>query len=136
MNNCIFCDIISDSVSSLKVYENAHTCVFMDTAEDVDGHMIVVPKRHVKCITDCDETTLHHVMDTVKRITDHCVTQCGYSGVNLLHASGECAGQSISHFHIHVIPRKKGDGIDAWPMLPGIARPTAATFQTLCMRKL
>ena len=58
-------------------------------------------------------------MRTVKRISNHLTDDCGYDGVNLLNASDESAGQSVPHFHIHMIPRKKNDGIDAWPKLEG-----------------
>ncbi|MBR6615028.1 MAG: HIT family protein, partial [Lachnospiraceae bacterium] len=54
-------------------------------------------------------------MKTVKKISCHLTENCGYDGVNLLNASGTSAGQSVPHFHIHIIPRKNGDNIDAWP---------------------
>jgi len=79
----------------------------MDIAKDVDGHVLVIPKKHCKGILDCDPETLHAVMDTVQRVSLHLTGKCGYDGVNLLNASGESAGQSVPHFHIHVIPRKR-----------------------------
>ena len=54
-----------------------------------------------------------------KKIANHLVDNCGYDGVNLLNASDESAGQSVPHFHIHIIPRKNNDGIDAWPRFNG-----------------
>ncbi len=117
--DCIFCKIVNDEIPSMKVYEDEYTMVFMDIAKDVDGHMIAIPKKHVKNILDCDVDTYHHLMDTVKKISKHCVKECGYEGVNLLNASDESAGQSVPHFHIHIIPRKRNDGIDAWPRFEG-----------------
>ena len=90
----------------------------MDTANDVDGHMLAVPKKHVKNIFECDEETLFHLMAAVKKVSIHCINH-GYDGINLLNASGEHAGQSVSHLHIHIIPRRAGDGINAWPHFPG-----------------
>lgn len=119
--DCIFCRIAAGDIPSLKVYEDDYTLVFMDIAKDVDGHMLAIPKKHVKNILDCDEETLQRLMATVKRIANHCVENCGYEGVNLLNASDESAGQSVPHFHIHMIPRKADDGIDAWPSFPGAA---------------
>ena len=58
---------------------------------------------------------------------------CGYDGVNLLNASGESAGQSVPHFHIHIIPRKKGDGIDAWPAFSGARRNLKEVYEELRM---
>ena len=117
--NCVFCKIVNGELPSLKVYEDENTMVFMDIAKDVDGHMVAIPKKHVKSILDCDEATLQQLMFAVKKVSCHCVDQCGYDGVNLLNASDESAGQSVPHFHIHIIPRKKDDGIDAWPQFDG-----------------
>lgn len=117
--DCIFCKIVNGEIPSMIVYEDEHTQVFMDIAKDVDGHMVAIPKKHVTNILDCDEETLHHLMNTVKKISNHCVSNCGYDGVNLLNASGESADQSVPHFHVHIIPRRKNDGIDAWPNFEG-----------------
>lgn len=117
--DCIFCKIVNGDILSLKVYEDEYTVVFMDIAKDVDGHMVAIPKKHVKCILDSDLETLNHLMETVKKVANHCVNHCGYEGVNLLNASDESAGQSVPHLHIHIIPRKSNDGIDAWPVFNG-----------------
>ncbi len=103
----------------MKVYEDSDTVVFMDLAKDVDAHMLVVPKKHVKSIFDCDMDTLCHLMKTVKKISNHCIEACGYDGINLLNANDESAGQSVQHFHIHIVPRKKNDNINAWPNFSG-----------------
>ena len=117
--DCVFCKIISGDIPSFKIYEDEYTLAFMDIAKDVDGHIVVIPKAHIKSILDCDVETLNHLMLTVKKSADHLVDNCGYDGVNLLNASDESAGQSVPHFHIHIIPRKNNDGIDAWPRFNG-----------------
>ena len=117
--DCVFCKIISGDIPSFKIYEDEYTLAFMDIAKDVDGHIVVIPKAHIKSILDCDVGTLNHLMLTVKKIVNHLVDNCGYDGVNLLNASDESAGQSVPHFHIHIIPRKNNDGIDAWPRFNG-----------------
>ncbi|MBR5232433.1 MAG: HIT family protein [Clostridia bacterium] len=131
--DCVFCKIAKGVIPGFKVYEDEHTLVFMDIAKDVDGHMLAIPKKHVKNILDCDDETLHHLMTAVKKVSNHCVDACGYDGVNLLNASDESAGQSVPHFHIHIIPRKKGDGIDAWPAFNGAKHETEELFQKLRM---
>lgn len=118
MNDCIFCKIIQEN-KILKVYEDEYSVAFMDIAGDVDGHIVAVPKKHVKNILDCDEETLCMLINAVKKISNHLVDNCGYDGVNLLNASDESAGQSVPHFHIHIIPRRKNDGIDSWPAFNG-----------------
>ncbi|MDF2586949.1 MAG: family hydrolase [Anaerocolumna sp.] len=119
MDDCVFCKIIDGKIPSMKLYEDEYTIVFMDIAGDVNGHMVAVPKKHVKNILDCDNDTLEHLIKTVKLVSNHCVDKCGFHGVNLLNASDESAGQSVGHFHIHIIPRQKDDGIDAWPDFKG-----------------
>lgn len=117
--DCIFCKIVSGQVPCMKVYEDEHTLVFMDIAGDVDGHMVAIPKNHIENILDCDTESLNRLMRAVKKVSNHCVENCGFDGVNLLNASDTSAGQSVPHFHIHIIPRKKNDGIDAWPKFEG-----------------
>ncbi len=119
MQDCIFCKIIKEEIPSYKIYEDEFSYAFMDIANDVDGHIIAIPKKHIKNILDCDDETLCKLMKTVKKIANHCVDECGYDGVNLLNASDESAGQSVNHFHIHIIPRKNGDEVDAWPSFDG-----------------
>lgn len=119
MCDCIFCKIIAGELPGMKVYEDQYTFAFMDIAKDVDGHILVVPKKHVTNVLDCDEETLTQVMKTVKKIANHCVENCGYDGVNILNASDASAGQTVFHLHMHIIPRKAGDGIPGWPVFTG-----------------
>lgn len=132
MDNCIFCKIINNK-SMMKVFEDNWTVAFMDVAKDVDGHILVAPKKHVKNILDCDLDTLNKVMNSVKKVSNHLVDECGYEGVNLLNASDESAGQSVPHFHIHIIPRKKNDDIDAWPVFTGAEQDLETVFEKVKM---
>lgn len=131
MSDCVFCKIIRCDIPCRKVYEDAYTISFMDAAEDVDGHILVVPKKHIYNILDCDSDTLTYVMNTVKIVSNMLVEKCGYDGINLLNASGESSGQSVPHFHIHVIPRKKDDGIDAWPVFHGAKRDVDQVYREI-----
>ena len=133
MNNCIFCKIASGEIPSMRIYEDEQTLTFMDVAKDVDGHMLVIPKKHYKSILDCDTETLAAIMQTVKTVSMHLTAECGYEGVNLLNASEECAGQSVPHFHIHIIPRKQNDQIDAWPHFDGAKQDLHSIFNRLKM---
>ncbi len=122
MDDCVFCRIASGEIRDLRVYEDEHTLAFMDTAMDVDGHMLVIPKAHAVNILDCDNDTLCRVFSTVKKVSNHLVDNCGYHGVDILCANGEAAGQSMLHFHVHIIPRRDDDGLGgqgAWPSFPG-----------------
>lgn len=128
---CVFCKIIKGEIPSYKVYEDEYTYAFLDIAKDVDGHTLVVPKKHVTNILDCDEETLAYVMNTVKKISNHYVNNCGYSGVNILNANGEDSGQTVFHLHIHIIPRKNADGVDAWPHFAGAKEDIAEMWEKL-----
>ena len=134
MENCVFCKIVNGMLPSMKVYEDDYTLAFMDLAKDVDGHILVIPKKHCKNILDCDFDTLSATIHTVKSVSNHLVNNCGYDGVNLLNASDESAGQSVPHFHIHIIPRKNGDCIDAWPKFDGANHETEELFPNLRVR--
>ena len=133
MSDCIFCKIASGEIQGMRVYEDVETLAFMDLAKDVDGHVLVIPKKHCKNILDCDPDTLSAVMNTVKKVSLHLTEKCGYNGVNLLNASDESAGQSMPHFHIHIIPRRKNDGIDAWPAFTGAKEEIADVFERIRM---
>ena len=92
MKKCIFCSIADGTLPAMKLYEDEHSVAFMDTAGDVDGHILAVPKIHTASLLDCPGETLSQLMKAVKRVSLHLTENCGYEGVNLLNASGESAG--------------------------------------------
>ena len=129
MCDCIFCKIVAGVIPSMKIYEDDDTLAFMDVAKDVDGHILVIPKKHLKNIFDCKPDTLNSVMQTVQTVSLHLIKNCGYDGVNLLNANDESAGQSVPHFHIHIIPRKDNDEINAWPNFEGANNDINSMFE-------
>ena len=132
--DCIFCKIINGELPLKKIYEDEHTLAFLDIAGDVDGHTLVIPKKHVTNILDCDRETLARLMDTVKLISNHYAENCGYDGVNLINASGEAAQQSVFHLHIHVVPRKTGDGLNVFPKFAGAKLPLDEMLERLRLK--
>lgn len=120
--DCIFCKIIKGEIPSYKIYEDEYTYAFLDIAKDLDGHTLVVPKKHVENIIDCDAETLARVMQTIRIISKHYVEDLGYDGVNILNASGSAAEQSVFHLHFHILPRQKDDGLQTFPKLSGASR--------------
>lgn len=116
MNDCIFCKIIKGEIPCYKIYEDEKTLAFLDIACDSFGHTLVIPKKHFENVLDCDGEYLSAVMETVKKVSRHYVDNCGFSGVNILNASGRSAQQSVFHLHMHIIPRKENDGLDTWPL--------------------
>ena len=122
MDKCIFCEIVKGNAPSMKVYEDDFTLAFMDIAKDVDGHILVIPKKHCESMLDCSYDELNKTMETVKKISNHLTDNCGYEGVDILNANGKAAGQTVPHFHMHIIPRRFDDGLGgagAWTSFPG-----------------
>ena len=133
MNDCIFCKILKGELPCMKIYEDEHTLSFLDIAKDVDGHILVIPKKHVTNILDADAETLSHVMNTVKKIGVHLTENCGYEGMHILNANNECSGQTVFHLHIHIIPRKRDDGVAGFPKFAGAKIPLEAMCERLKM---
>lgn len=117
MDNCLFCKIIKGEIPSFKIYEDDYTYAFLDISKDVDGHTLVVSKKHYNNILDCNDNDLLNVMKTVKTISNHYVNDCGYDGVNILSNVNAAGEQSIMHIHIHIIPRKNNDKFKVFPVL-------------------
>lgn len=136
MENCIFCRIGSGEQPCLKVCEDEQAIAFMDIAGDVDGHILVIPKKHCENILDCDRETLNAVIGMVKTVSDHLTGSCGYEGVDIMSANGESAGQTVPHFHIHIIPRRHGDGLGGkgeWPHFVGAKQDLEAVYDSVRM---
>ena len=115
--HCPFCRIAQGEAPCYKIYEDQYTLAFLDTAGDVEGHTLVIPKVHVETIDHCPEEIALQLAGTVRLVSEHYVKDCGYDGVNILSASGKTAQQSVPHLHFHILPRKQGDGLNAWPRL-------------------
>ena len=113
--DCLFCKIIKGDIPSYKIYEDEYTYAFLDIAKDFVGHTLVVSKKHVNNILDADSDTLLHVMETVKKISNHYVNACGFDGLNILNNNNASADQSVMHLHIHIIPRKVNDNLHIFP---------------------
>jgi histidine triad (HIT) family protein len=117
--NCPFCQIVTRQLPRTIVYENQWTMVILPKNAAVDGHLLVMPKQHVTSIFTCDEDLLAQVTKTAKKVATDCVKSGDFEGINFLSAHGAAAQQSVNHLHIHLIPRKEGDGINAWPDFHG-----------------
>jgi len=114
---CLFCKIISGEIPSHKIYEDEDVYAFLDISDDCLGHTLVVPKKHFDNLLDIDTELFARVMAAAQKIAKHFVDNCGFTGVNVLNNSGVDADQSVMHLHIHILPRKNGDGKKMWPDL-------------------
>ncbi len=117
MSNCVFCDICSNQIDAKIVYNDNNVTCFLPRKMEVYGHLLVVPNKHYENIFDISEIELNKIFSFVKVLSQDLKDKLGATGINILHASGSDAGQSVGHFHIHIFPRFEGDKIDAWPKI-------------------
>ena len=117
MKDCIFCEIVKGNIPCFKIYEDENVLAFLDAANDIYGHTLVVSKKHYENVADCPERTLGKIMASVKKIATHYVKDLGFTGVNILNNSGKSAEQSVMHIHFHILPRFENDGLKVFPEL-------------------
>ncbi|MDR3126268.1 MAG: HIT family protein [Rickettsiales bacterium] len=113
--SCIFCDIIAGRVPSNKIYEDEDVFAMLDIDQGAWGHTLFIPKRHYENSFDIPEDVLAKVMAAAKRVACRWRESGLADGVNILHASGAEAEQSVFHFHMHLLPRRRGDGLRVFP---------------------
>ena len=119
MSDCVICSIISGSIPSWIIHQNAHVICFLPKEMEVHGHTVIAPIDHHPDIYSGTDESMAALMAAARSLALHYRQRLGASGVNLLHASGASAQQSVGHMHLHLLPRFDSDGVDAWPTLPG-----------------
>jgi len=109
--SCNFCKVVSGENPASIVYEDGNVLAFMDLHPANIGHTLVVPKEHWETIYDVPEEVLADLFAVVKRISVAVEKAVGAEGISILQFNGRASGQSVMHFHVHVIPRFRGDAI-------------------------
>lgn len=109
---CVFCGLIAQAKALLD--ENEHFVAFEPKEIEAPGHMLIVSKQHVEGLEALDLASGASLLDMVRRLSAASRKE-GFMSFNLLNASGKAAQQSVGHAHLHFIPRKDGDGLNAWP---------------------
>ncbi|MFA5013433.1 MAG: HIT family protein, partial [Candidatus Paceibacterota bacterium] len=110
--DCVFCKIANNEIPSFKIYEDDLILAFLDASPAAEGHTLIIPKRHFENIFDIENNYLNKIISTAKIIAEKMKSDLGVEGVNIYHASGKAAEQSVFHFHLHIIPRVPDDTID------------------------
>jgi histidine triad (HIT) family protein len=113
--DCIFCKIVAGTIPSRKFYEDDAVIGFLDINPASPGHSLVVPKQHFKLIFDGTDAQIQKTFVGVKNVAERLKTKLAFDGFNILVNQGREAGQVIEHFHVHVIPRLKGDNMHVNP---------------------
>ena len=109
MDDCIFCKIVKGEIPSVKVYEDEDVLAFLDISQTTKGHTLVIPKAHYQNFLATPKKIMHLVYDVAQRIGQAQISVLGAKGVNILTNVNKEAGQSVFHFHVHVIPRYISD---------------------------
>jgi hypothetical protein len=107
--NCIFCKLANGDIPTATVYEDEYLRAIMDAAPANKGHIIILPKSHAANIYELEDEYVSRAFVLAKKLAVVLKKLTGCDGVNILQNNGEAAGQTVFHFHVHVIPRFKND---------------------------
>jgi len=119
-SDCIFCAIVEKRAPSETIYEDEHVIAFMDINPATDGHALVIPRAHVRDIWEIDQEEAAATMRAAVTVAEMIRSSLSPEGINMLHSTGAVAFQSVFHFHLHLVPRRRGDGIRLpWIPTPG-----------------
>ena len=111
-DNCIFCKIVSGEIPSVKIYEDEDVLAFLDISQTTKGHTLVIPKMHYDTFLSTPKDLMHKVYNVAQTIGQSQIRNLHAKGVNILSNCYAAAGQTVMHFHVHVIPRYKNhDGL-------------------------
>jgi len=109
-NDCIFCKIIAGEIPSHTLYEDEQFKVILDVGPATKGHALILPKEHYANLYELPEEVAMDVMKLAKKMVKVMTEKLNCDGFNLVQNNGEVAGQTVFHFHMHLIPRYKNDG--------------------------
>ena len=109
-DDCIFCKLANGVFETNKIYEDDDFTVILDAAPATRGHALILPKEHYANIYELDEETAGKAFKLAKKLAAHMTDKLGCDGFNIVQNNGEAAGQTVFHFHMHLIPRYRGDG--------------------------
>ncbi len=110
MDNCIFCKLANGVFPTRTVYEDESFRVILDLGPATKGHALILPKSHAANLYELPDDVAAKVLPLAKKIATQMKEKLGCDGLNLVQNNGEVAGQTVMHFHLHLIPRYEGDG--------------------------
>ncbi len=108
-DNCIFCKIANGEIPSRTLYEDEDFRVIMDLAPATKGHSLILPKNHYKNVYEIADDTAAKVFPLAKKMAALMTEKLGADGFNIVQNNNEVAGQTVFHFHVHLIPRYNND---------------------------
>ncbi|MBP3275079.1 MAG: HIT family protein [Butyrivibrio sp.] len=110
MDSCIFCKIANGEIPSNTIYEDDKFRVILDNGPATKGHALVIPKEHYANLFEMPQDLLADAAVVAKKVASNIKDKLSCDGLNLVQNNGETAGQTVMHFHLHIIPRYENDG--------------------------
>ena len=115
--NCIFCKLAGGEIPTATLYEDEDFRVILDANPAAKGHALIIPKEHYANLYELDDELAGKVLVLAKKMITKLTDILGCDGYNIVQNNGEAAGQTVFHFHMHLIPRFKDDGVGVtWKM--------------------
>jgi histidine triad (HIT) family protein len=109
-DDCIFCKLANGDIPTNSIYEDERFNVILDNGPATKGHALILPKDHADNLFELPDDTAAEAMKLAKKLGCMLVEKLGAQGLNLVQNNGAAAGQTVNHFHLHLIPRYEGDG--------------------------
>ena len=109
-DDCIFCKLANGEIPTNKIYEDEDFTVILDLGPATRGHALILPKDHADCLFDLPDETAAKILPLAGKLGKKMVEKLHADGMNVIQNNGEVAGQSVMHYHLHLIPRYKNDG--------------------------
>lgn len=117
-DNCIFCKIAKGEIPSTSIYEDDDFKVILDLAPATPGHALIIPKKHFANLYELDDEMAAKILPLARDMAAKMTKALGCTGFNLVQNNGETAGQTVFHFHLHLIPRYGDDAVgEMWEHL-------------------
>jgi histidine triad (HIT) family protein len=117
MSDCVFCRIVARQIPATVVHEDEHTLAFMDLGQVNPGHVLVAVKRHAENLYALDDAQAGAVLRAAARVARAIRDAFAPQGLSVYQANGKTAGQTVFHYHVHLVPRHEGDGMAlTWPV--------------------
>jgi histidine triad (HIT) family protein len=117
MNDCVFCKIVARQIPATVVHEDEHTFAFMDIGQVNPGHVLVAAKAHAENIYGLDDAQAGALFRSAARVARAIRAAFAPEGLSIYQANGKPAGQTVFHFHMHLVPRHDADGMQlTWPV--------------------
>lgn len=110
-DDCIFCKILKGDIPSFCIYENDDFKVILDRFPAAKGHVLILPKEHYQDLFELPEGISKQIYPLAQKIASAIKGALGADGINIVQNNGEAAGQSVFHFHMHIVPRYDGDKV-------------------------